>query len=350
MRYIEKPPEGLEGWREVWREDLRYAPESSPSVLHRIARSLLAPLFRRVTRADQERQRNFNVASLELITDLRRDMADLQRDVRHLQEQLPVAVRRNDALVAAIDQKIESVASRVRDLTLPALEGVSAPGFSGNVVYRGLEDALRGSAVATRESMRAYATMAQGSQPVLDVGCGRGEFLELCLEMGIVARGIDSNERSVAGLRERGLDVVHGLIPRDLHAFADGSLGTLLASHVVEHLHSDDLIALFSEARRLLRPSGLFIIETPNASSVVMATADFWRDPTHIAPRPAALLTVFGRQFGFEVAESRTLEPYSASNLLRIEPGSPPQMQRVVERLNELLFGDQNLRMVLRRA
>jgi O-antigen chain-terminating methyltransferase len=350
MAFIETPPEGLEGWREVWREDLRYRQEPSQSFLHRITRSILTPLIRRVTRADQERQRNFNVAALELITDLRRDIADLRGELEHLQGQLPVGVRRNDALVAALDQKIETVAARVRDLTLPALEGPEAPGFRGNVVYRGIEDGLRGSEFETRESMQDYAARADAHQPVLEMGCGRGEFLDLCVEHRITAQGIDSNERSVASLRARGLDAVLGMIPADLRSMEDQSYGSILAAHVVEHLQSDDLIALFAEARRLLRGGGLFMIETPNAQSIAMASTDFWRDPTHVAPRPAAVLTVLGRQFGFEVEEMRTLSPYPAANLLRIEPGSSPQIQRVVERLNELLFGDQNLRLVLRKA
>ena len=349
MRFIDSPPAGLEGWREVWKDDLRYRPETSPSFFHRIARSLLLPLFRRVTRADQERQRNFNVAALELVTDLRQDIADLRREVRFLQEQLPIGVRRNDALVAALDQKIESVAGRVRDLTLPVLESAGSATAPGQIVYRGLEDALRGSATETRQGMLDYVQKARGFEPILDVGCGRGEFLDLCLKEGLSARGIDANERSVASLRERGLDASVGMIPRDLEKIESGSIGAILASHVVEHLPSDDLIALFAEARRMLRAGGLLMLETPNAESVVMSATDFWRDPTHLAPRPAALLVTIARQFGFEVDEMRTISPYPAANLLRIDSGGPPQLQRALERLNEILFGDQNLRLVLKK-
>src|SRR5206468_5554456 len=134
----------------------------------------------------------FNVVLLDLLGDLRRDVAalrddlksdlavlqrDLQRtgetlaaDVASARALIPVAAKRNDALIAALDQKIESVAVRVRDVTNPVIASASA---ASDFLYRRLEDGLRGGV-----DVADY--VAQAQEPVIDVGCGRGEFLIAC--------------------------------------------------------------------------------------------------------------------------------------------------------------------------
>ena len=84
-----------------------------------------------------------------------------------------------------------------------------------------------------REAMQPYVARARSAQPALDIGCGRGEFLLLCKEEGIDARGFDLNERSVADLKQRGLNVSVAGIPECFDGIADGSIGSILAAHVV---------------------------------------------------------------------------------------------------------------------
>ena len=151
-RFIDSPPEGSAGWERVWRDDLRYPPDQSSSLIHRIVRAFVSPLVRRASRAEQERQRNFNVALLEMFRDsraevsaLHRDLAavheDLLKEIRNIQQLLPIAVQRNDALVAAVDQKLESVASRLRGLsaTRPRVRVPSPSVDSGDVGERLLD-------------------------------------------------------------------------------------------------------------------------------------------------------------------------------------------------------------------
>src|SRR5258708_13013373 len=92
------------------------------------------------------------------------------------------------------------------------------------------------------------------------------------------------NERSVADLRARGLDASLAGIPECFENIAKDSVGTVVAMHVVEHLPVEALFALFAHAARVLRPGGLLIIETPNAESLAVTGAEFWRDPTHPPP------------------------------------------------------------------
>jgi O-antigen chain-terminating methyltransferase len=323
-------------------------------------------LIRRFTAGDSERQRNFNLVLLDLVRDaradaeavrrdLRGDLESVQRDARaadeglsrdiaKLHELLLVAVRRNDALVAALDQKIETLAVRVRDAVNPTVTSSAS-----DTLYRRLEDALRGPESHVRGDVAPYVRMAAEQQPVLDVGCGRGEFLAACREAGVEARGFDTNERSVADLRARGIVADLAGVPECFASYTDGSVGAILAMHVVEHLPVEVLFALFREASRVLRAGGLLMIETPNAESMVMSASDFWRDPTHLAPRHPAALTVLAREHGFAIDELRAVHDLPEGTRIPILPTDAPELQRVVHAINDRLFAPQDLRLIARK-
>ena len=363
-RIVDAPPAGAEAWREVWESDVRYPPR--PSRYEWLLRSLRR-IFRRAAEPDSERQKNFNVALLDLVNDVRReitalrddlkrDLAAVQLDVRdsdeslaaelvRLRELIPVSAKRNDALIAALDQKIETVAARLRDITTPILQTTDNRKPITDFIYRRLEDALRGPV-----DVEDYVGRARDRQPVLDIGCGRGEFLDACKAAGIDARGFDINERSVADLQKRGLDVTLAGVPECFEGIRHGSIGSVLTMHVVEHLPVEHLFALFAQAARVLRPGGLFMIETPNAESIAMSASDFWRDPTHLAPRHPAALTLLAREHGFSIEEVRAIHPLPAGNEIEYSPEDSESVRRAVEIINERILGPQDLRLILRRS
>lgn len=357
QRVVSSPPEGIEGWSEVWRDDLQFPYQKSSGFLKSLFFPIFRKLFHSAAREHHERQRNFNRAVLELAEGLRSDVGSLRADLAELSQELarvrdliPVAVRRNDALFSAIDQKIETTSARLRDLTNQTAEVSTIPSErKADIVYRRLEDALRGSQAEITGSLRDYLTYVRLQTPVIDLGCGRGEFLSLCKAEGIDAQGFDSNERSVADLQKKGLKVDLGRVPECLDDLEPGSAGTLFASHLVEHILFPDLFALFASGFRVLRSGGFLIIETPNAESMRMSSSDFWRDPTHLAPRHVASLSVLGREHGFEVEDFRTMHPFSLSHHFKTEPSDPPSLQTLSHGLNHLLFGDQDLRLILRK-
>jgi 2-polyprenyl-3-methyl-5-hydroxy-6-metoxy-1,4-benzoquinol methylase len=359
-RYVDAAPAGADGWREVWLDDRRYRP--TPSRYEWLLR-IVRRVFRRAADPDIQRQKNFNVALLDLLTDVRGDIAAARRDSRadlttvqndlsaalaaegaKLRELVLVAARRDDALIAALDQKIESVAVRVRDAVNPIV-----PATAPDVLYRRLEDALRGGEAHVRKDVEPYAALAVTHQPVLDVGCGRGEFLVACRERGVAARGVDTNERSVSDLRQRGFDVELAAIPDCFVAVANASVGSILAMHVVEHLPTDALFALFREAARVLQPGGLLMIETPNAESMAMSASDFWRDPTHLAPRHPAALTVLAREHGFAIEDIRAVHDLPEGTRIPVAASDSPELQRVIHAINDRFFAPQDLRLILRR-
>ncbi|MEA2463697.1 MAG: hypothetical protein QOJ98_1444 [Acidobacteriota bacterium] len=360
-RYVDAAPAGADGWREVWRDDVRYRPR--PSKYEWLLR-LVRRHFRRAGPPDAERQKNYNLVLLDLLQDLRNDVAavraDLRSDIDTLQRELSaalaaestrlrelvvIAAKRNDALIAALDQKIETVAVRVRDAVNPVV-----PATAPDVLYRRLEDALRGGEAEVRADVAPYVHLAAAHQPALDVGCGRGEFLAACREAKVDARGVDTNERSVSDLRQRGFDVALAGVPECFTPHGDDSLGSVLAMHVVEHLPADALFALFRESARVLRSGGFLMIETPNAESLALAATDFWRDPTHIAPRHPAALVVLGREHGFEIDEVRAVHELPEGARIPILPTDPPELQRVIHAVNDRLYAAPDLRLVLRRS
>ncbi|MGH9424436.1 MAG: class I SAM-dependent methyltransferase, partial [Thermoanaerobaculia bacterium] len=231
------------------------------------------------------------------------------------------------------------VAVRVRDVTNPVV--ASSSSTAHDFLYRRLEDGLRGPV-----DVADYVALAREQQPVIDIGCGRGEFLIACRDAGITARGFDTNERSVADLVMRGIEATVAGVPGCFAKVGDGSIGTIVAMHVVEHLPVDALFALFTEGARVLRKGGLLVIETPNAESLAVSASEFWRDPTHLAPRHPAALTLLAREHGFAIDDVRAIHPFPEANRF---VATSEEMRSLIGALNERIFGGQDLRLVLRR-
>lgn len=385
-RFIESPPQGTEGWRDVWRRNLQHRPAKSPTFFRRLFDRVAGSLVRRSLSLELDRQRDFNIAMLELLdgsrsaiegiaADLSAVQQHLTRDLRSVSEELigvigsaesglrndlkrieallPVAVQRNDALFAVLDRKIEGLAARFRDVVNPfsgaAASVITPQSFRDDFVYRRFEDAMRGGEEETRRSVEPYAKFAETHQPVLDLGCGRGEFLQACRDLNVDVRGIDGNERSVADLKARGMNVTLGLVPQSLRELVSASVGSIYAAHLVEHLPFSELVSLFEEAARLLRPGGLLMIETPNAESIAVSATDFWRDPTHLAPRHPAALVSMAREFGFSIAEITTSSPLPEAEKVDLSGIESAEVLKLGGRINARMFGDQNLRLILRR-
>lgn len=368
-KFVDGPPAGPDAWREVWEQDRRYRPRG---LRHEWFLRTARRITQRANEADAERQKNFNVALLDLVADVRReieglrndlkaDLTRVQQDVRKADEALasdlasvrdliPVASKRNDSLIAALDQKIETLAVRLRDFTnRPVEKPAGSERRAVDFIYRRLEDGLRGSEAEIRAAVSPYVERARDHQPLFDVGCGRGELLAACRAAGVEARGCDTNERSVADLRQRGFDVALAGVPECFAGIRDGSLGSLVALHVVEHLPVPLLFVFFEQAGRVLGPGGLFMIETPNAESILVSGSEFWRDPTHLAPRHPAALTLLGREHGFDIAEIAGVHPFPEGTRISTSPDDPPALRRVVEAINDRLFAPQDLRLILRK-
>jgi glycosyltransferase involved in cell wall biosynthesis/SAM-dependent methyltransferase len=181
-------------------------------------------------------------------------------------------------------------------------------------VYRRFEDVFRGSEAMITERLRPYLEVVGDRSPVLDVGCGRGEFLELLQETGIDARGIDLDSEMVAHCRGKNLLVEQADAISYLEAEPDRSLGVIFSAQVIEHLPYEELLRFFELARAKLRTDGIFVAETVNPHSIE-AFRTFWTDLTHRAPIFPEVALTLARLHGFPSA--RIVFPLGSGDLER---------------------------------
>ena len=211
--------------------------------------------------------------------------------------------------------------------------------------YAAFEDRFRGP----REEIRSRVTVhlpvvrAAGAgtadRPILDIGCGRGEWLELLAGEGLIARGVDANVATVAETRARGLDVVEADVLGYLRSLPAHSCGAVTGFHVIEHLPFATLVALVDEIVRVLQPGGVTILETPNPTNLMVGAATFYIDPTHSRPlHPETMRFLVGAR-GLERVEIQFLHPVEGASL-------PDEGNPTAARLNQHLYGPQDYAIV----
>jgi len=279
-------------------------------------------------------QRLYNNALLKLVDSLseRADDAAASREraerlLRELEERLTRVERRGGGgggVAAPVTVAAQPAAAALPD-------------------YFAFESRMRGSVEAIRERQRRYVDDFRSAAPVLDVGCGRGELLELLREARVEARGIDADADMVAFARGEGLDVEQADLLEYLERVGDGSLGGIFMGQVVEHLPPGVLVRALELAARKLRAGGVLVAETINPLSPI-ALRNYYADLTHAQPLVPETLELLARQAGFAETELRFLnEPAE-----RLTEPDDPVIAANVRRLNELLFAPLDYALIAR--
>jgi O-antigen chain-terminating methyltransferase len=177
--------------------------------------------------------------------------------------------------------------------------------FMNNSFYRGFEDLHRGSRHEIIRRLQVYlpfvipVAQTNPSAECLDLGCGRGEWLQLMAEYGINAKGVDIDEAMLNAAKSQGLNVTLKDALDALKNQADNSIAFVTAFHLVEHLLFSQVQELVQQAHRVLVPGGVLILETPNPDNLVVASCNFYLDPSHIKPIPSLLLSFTANYAGF---------------------------------------------------
>src|ERR1043166_1140237 len=200
---------------------------------------------------------------------------------------------------------------------------VSRPRNKGDdAFYRAFEEEFRGSELV-RSRLQIYFAFIEPLKALseqltaIDLGCGRGEWLELLRERGYQARGVDIDDGMLAACREKNLDVKNEDAIEFLHTVPDDSQLIISAFHVVEHLPFRDLKNLIHQAFRVLKPGGLLFLETPNPENLKVSSLNFYLDPTHRHPLPPDLLSFLPKFYGF--ARVKILRQQERPDLVRSE-------------------------------
>jgi SAM-dependent methyltransferase len=183
--------------------------------------------------------------------------------------------------------------------------------------YLGFEDAFRGSRDEIRARLAEYVPRFAGRSAVLDIGCGRGEFLDLLRAAGVGGRGIDINQAMVETARSRGLDAVEGDALAFVRGLPDASLDGVFSAQVVEHLDPSYLMALLEAVFHKLRPGGVIALETINPTCWVAFFESYIRDITHVRALHPETLQYLMRVSGFQSVEIELRSPVPESAKLR---------------------------------
>jgi ubiquinone/menaquinone biosynthesis C-methylase UbiE len=182
--------------------------------------------------------------------------------------------------------------------------------------YRKFEDKYRGSRTLILNRLQKYHPVLlnclnQFANPVaLDLGCGRGEWLEYLSGLGYQASGIDLDSGMLEACRERHLQVTCANLFEYLPQVPDQSVHLLSAFHLIEHITFSQLQTLMQEAKRILAPNGLLILETPNPENVSVSCTSFYLDPTHEKPIPPLFMEFMAEYHGFVNAQIARLDNY----------------------------------------
>ena len=210
--------------------------------------------------------------------------------------------------------------------------------------YRDFEERFYAPREIIKELRKVYIPFCEplveiyNKDKVFDIGCGRGEWLELMSEIGFKAYGCDIDEGMLRACYERGLSATKQEAVSFLKSLPDESHVVISAFHVIEHISFDDLRTLVSESLRVLKPGGLLILETPNIENINVAANNFYLDPTHKRPIPPLMLSYLPEYYGFKrvkllrLQESLELATKDNIKLIDILKGVSPDIAVVAQK------------------
>jgi SAM-dependent methyltransferase len=183
-------------------------------------------------------------------------------------------------------------------------------------LYASFENQFRGTPEHIKEGLKVYLPLLKDAgiaSDILDLGCGRGEWLELLREEGLQARGVESNRAMIDNQRGQNPEIIEADALAHLRGLPAGSLSAVTAFHFVEHIGLAQLIDLLDEINRVLKPGGLLIVETPNPKNLVVGACNFYSDPTHHKPLFPETLEFMISHRGFVRTQLQYLHPVEGS-------------------------------------
>lgn len=214
-----------------------------------------------------------------------------------------------------------------------------------NGFYRAFEDLHRGPRELIKKRLECYRpffdavrTAYPGSTAV-DLGCGRGEWLEVLKDSGFQVHGVDLDEGMLEACKKLNLSVELADAISHISSMGNESASVISAFHVAEHISFEQLQSLVTQALRVLKPGGLLILETPNPENLVVATCSFYLDPTHERPIPPLLLSFLAEHAGFarvktlRLQESKELAAQETVSLRDVFSGVSPDFAIVAQKV-----------------
>ena len=329
------PRDGADGATAAGRASVSRAAEVlTPSVPSGVPLESAKRLVIRSLRFLWRNQSAFNALSLEASSGLADAVDRLHRAVEELSRRKGIEEARLSLLESG--GRGGGVAGPGPAMTTTPAAAALPPG-----VYALFEERFRASPAEVAHGQQFYLDLLRDLPgPVLDVGCGRGEFLQLLASEGIPASGVESNPVSVEAARSRGLAVEQADALALLGGWPAGKLGAVVAFQVVEHWAPEVIFRFLQLSRRALAPGGVLVAETINVDSLSALKA-FYLDPTHVRPVVPDALRFLAEAAGFTEPRIEYRSPVPAAN--RLAGGDDD-----ARKLNALLFAPQDYALIAR--
>jgi O-antigen chain-terminating methyltransferase len=312
-------------WRAEWEHKLG---ENEMQFLRSVA-DLQGGFQHRVTLMEASHRDLMRTHNVDFHAALERHAFDIQKRLWADLEKMHTEIER----IIHSELRLVRQRAQVSVAAVSAVESAPAPVPSVPPLafdYSRFAERFRGSEEYVTAGQQFYLPYFEGCKNVLDIGCGRGEFLKMMRTAGIPARGVELSAESVAVCREQGLDAEVADVYPYLAALPEGSLDGVFCSQVVEHLPPDRLPELIRLSASRLAPGGVIAIETPNPECLAIFATHFYLDPTHTRPVPHPLLIFYLEEFGVGNIEVRRLSPAKESM---------PSLASLPEDFREAFFG-----------
>jgi len=276
--------------------------------------SALIVFAQHITAFVESKDRQLSANAADGFDAVQRSLGELQRKVdglSELQTRLAVLQRTTEMLARRLDRPAAGPPPSSTEAAPRSTPSPAVPSSIDSIScrYVAFEDEFRGSDEAVSAKLRDYVPIFAGATDVLDIGCGRGEFLAALQAAGVRARGIDANGEMVAVARGRGVDAIEADALAHVAALPDGSLGGAIATQVVEHLDPRYLMQLVDALSRTLRRGAPLVLETINPTCWYAFFSSYLRDFTHVRPVHPETLQYLLRASGFERVEIRYRSP-----------------------------------------
>ncbi len=287
---------------------------------------------------------------------LERNFMEITKEKSNYQQQI------NDVKQKVGSMKVNSLIQELRfKLPQEEVEQVTRKKLHNQIkeydtLYFEFENHFRGTREEIKERQKVYLPFIYEvdagtvERPVLDLGSGRGEWLELLKEAGLSSKGIDNNETMVDLCRDLGLEVYKQDVLSYLRGVPDKSVGAVTGFHIVEHLVLEEVIELMDETMRILQPNGIAIFETPNSQNILVGASNFYIDPTHKNPLHPATLTFLAKARGLSNVQTIPMHEYAPEyRFKKLEEDGQACINIInenIDRMNDFFFCAQDYALV----
>jgi SAM-dependent methyltransferase len=313
---------------------------------------------------DLARQTDAAVARLEAA--LAAEMSDSRNAQARSREALAAEAAVREGVqtdIQAVSQRVAAVDTRLERLQLesrlarlersrktaaprPVVPAEGPPAAAPDLDYESFEARFRPES-SVREHQEDYVELLRDRKRVVDLGCGRGELIEMLGAQGVSAYGVEIDPDFISLLEDKGLKVVAKDAVAHLAELEAGAVDGIVGSHLVEHLPPAALVSLVSLAAEKLPEGGILVFETPNPESLVAGSVNFHRDLTHVRPIHPDTLSFLCESAGFSHVEIRRLSPVPEDE--RLPKTGDEKIDEIVGQLNELLYGYQDYAVLARK-